>query len=490
MVVTIYRPSPQVPKPSSAAALKCFDAAECIIGLGNQQVANGAIDLTYIFLLTIYMSLNTLLWAISYPEVREKHARKDVEKLVETATELVGLCAKRWPGAQSAQHLYTVFAGACMRSYEQRSTPPAPPADATGSYFGTPTSLVDGHSPESEMTPTPSLPTPSQPYSLHNPPPFGYVFGATAEEMTSHYAFDNSPPDFQPTFRSNSIFHNPTTDLPGRRGSHFPPDFTQPDQPRQGQGDDATPPGTAMSQSALTPPGTGYISNALPTPPESLSAPNLSPAIHGLGIRSASPTPTPTMPRASPVPISIETIPVPPRHPDFEATNYAQPRFKQKMPRPPPPPSRTPLFLIPQQRGAATPVHNWHNLPQPLLPANTFSGATSNGFWPGNPSLDPLGPFAGFGLIGNESYTAAGGRNDPGFGLSGDLDGDIEMFSGPTFAGGYHQQRHGSLSLEQQQELSNVLETEGMSNISSFLSAGMGYGGTGGGTLNGGVQWP
>jgi hypothetical protein len=44
-------------------------------------------------------------------------------------------------------------------------------------------------------------------------------------------------------------------------------------------------------------------------------------------------------------------------------------------------------------------------------------------------------------------------------------------------------ERHGSLSHEQQLELMDVLEAEGMSDIDSFLNMGMGQVG------NGGVPW-
>jgi hypothetical protein len=55
-------------------------------------------------------------------------------------------------------------------------------------------------------------------------------------------------------------------------------------------------------------------------------------------------------------------------------------------------------------------------------------------------------------------------------------------------------ERHGSLSHEQQLELMDVLEAEGMSDIDSFLNMGMGMGGQGQGqgpgqVGNGGVSW-
>src|SRR4051812_12816486 len=100
MVIFLYRPSFQVPKPSSEAALKCYDGAEYIINLSSKQVETGAVDLTCVFVLTLYTSLNSLLWSVSYPEVRAKHDRTEVESLVETALGTItsSKCTDRWPG--------------------------------------------------------------------------------------------------------------------------------------------------------------------------------------------------------------------------------------------------------------------------------------------------------------------------------------------------------------------------------------------------------
>ncbi len=109
-------------------------------------------------------------------------------------------------------------------------------------------------------------------------------------------------------------------------------------------------------------------------------------------------------------------------------------------------------------------------------------GATSNPF------------AAGLGLnLGGDSYTIGGrggGLGDvagshPGGGVES---GDFGLLHGSGFPGQYSfpQERHGSLSQEQQMELMDVLETEGIGEIETFLSAGMGLGGGG---IDGGVRW-
>ncbi|KAK3688038.1 fungal-specific transcription factor domain-containing protein [Podospora appendiculata] len=503
MIVCLYRPSPQVPKPTSFAAMKCFEGANYIINLSSQQVKKAAVDITWVFLVTLYMSLNTLLWTLSYPEIRAKNSREDVEGLVNIALEIIDQCSERWPGSSSASRLYRVFARACMQSYDvkEESTTPTSASGLQQSGFNTPPSLGDGSSPDSVLSTQTGLPTGSSiqqghshQQSFFNTSPFGYVFGSDAEEMATQYAFD-SPFQNQPTFRSNSIFLSPGTELNGRRFSHFAPDFTNSNEGHfSGRVEDTTPPQTHKgfnaytSSSATTPTAT-----ALPTPPESLappsakpSNPSLSPKLNGDGFRSASPTPTPTMRNASPTPTpaSLQPSALPMPALKYEPADYSQtsPQVKQE------PGLRTPAFTIPpppqpntQQRHLPiTRVTDWFSPPPPFISPHSFSGGMNTGYW-GDGSTPT--PFMGLGLSGNESYIFGGGRSTPGGGpgaSNGMDDGqDFDMFANGD---GYdeHSQypfssqgRQGSLTQEQQLELMNVLETEGMHEIDAFLNVGM-----------------
>ncbi|KAK0620415.1 fungal-specific transcription factor domain-containing protein [Immersiella caudata] len=491
LMITMYRPSPQIPKPTSEAADICFDAVLYIINLSKGQVETGAVDVTWVFMLVLYMALNTLLWTISYPEIREKHPRAEVEELVDAAIDIIEQCSERWPGSASAAQLYAVFAKACMQSYNVKQESLTPPAMATDSGLDTPPSLVDTSSPGSDSTAT----GPSSQHSHSQPAQmFGYVFGATPEEMSAQYSFDAGPPSFfnrQPSFRSGSIFHNPGTGGDGRRGSYFPPDFTQEsDGPMSEPMDEATPPGNAMSQSSLSPPtATVNITNALPTPPESLAPPPTDPNGHlspmSSGMRSASPTPTPTMRRASPVPMSVQASPVPPPNLKFESPDFTQSHLKpQGMP-----PPRTAAFTIPppsqphpQQRGIPTTVTDWFSPPAPFISPHAFSGGggpPNPAYW-GDNTTHPA--FVGLGLTNNDSYTISG--RDV---IGASPDTDFDMFSG-GMPYQFTQERHGSLSQEQQLELMDVLETEGMSDINTFLSSPHNMGGMGGG-IDGVMRW-
>ena len=112
------------------------------------------------------------------------------------------------------------------------------------------------------------------------------------------------------------------------------------------------------------------------------------------------------------------------------------------------------------------------------------------GFW--GDGTTPT-PFAGLGLSGNESYAVAGrsalGVPADAQGAGVGVDGGLGMLSGFGFEGHYSlaQERQGSLTHDQQLELMNVLETEGMSDIDNFLSGRMGLGGGAG--HGSGVEW-
>jgi hypothetical protein len=79
-------------------------------------------DTSWIFLLTLYMAINATLWAVSYPEVREKHNREEVKELMDSALLIMNDdgCQQRWPGTAEALTLYEIFSHACLQSYDER----------------------------------------------------------------------------------------------------------------------------------------------------------------------------------------------------------------------------------------------------------------------------------------------------------------------------------------------------------------------------------
>jgi len=81
MIVFLFRPSPQVPKPSVRAAILCYDASAYNIKMQDRQMDNPSVDITWIFLQSLFMAVNTILWTISYPEVRTLHSKEELEEL-------------------------------------------------------------------------------------------------------------------------------------------------------------------------------------------------------------------------------------------------------------------------------------------------------------------------------------------------------------------------------------------------------------------------
>ncbi|KAI1377626.1 fungal-specific transcription factor domain-containing protein [Hypoxylon crocopeplum] len=419
MIVALHRPSPQVPKPSLYSATKCFDSASFVINISSKQMMAAAVDITWVFILTLYMSLNTLLWAVTYPEVRASHPREEVQELVNISLDIIDQCVERWPGTAAASQLYATFTKACLQSYDSNETP----LPSSASSFNTPPSQTDTNSPSaSEISSATTISKAGGP--AFNPPQFGYVFGSGPEEMNSYKVGDYPP---QPTFRSNSIFLNPaSSDHTGRRFSYFPPDFTQ---IGDFQAEDLTlmeensPPDT---DATVSPPFTSPAQH-LPTPPESMPA----------GATNASGMGTPLL--ATPM-LSTTSLAQTPS--DIATPNTMPPQQRQA----------PPAFTIPpipqhQSQGQrplpqSTTVTDWFNPPPPFISPYSFGGGLGGNFWGDSTSTNGLGEIG----MGNMPLTS---------GLPPD--------------------RQGSLSQEQQAELMHVLENEGMTDIDTYLNMGMAY---------------
>lgn len=414
MIISLHRPSPQVPKPSTRSASKCFDSAVFIINISSKQMMAAAVDITWVFVFTLYMALNTILWSVAAcPDVRATHSREEVEELVNVALDILDQCAERWPGISAASELYSTFSKACLLSYESRHTPVL----SNSSTFGTPSSQQDTNSPstsENSSATTMSRQAPTNGAPAFNPPQFGYVFDTAPEPVN----FDN-PFNGQPTFRSNSIFHNPApSDPPGRRFSYFPPDFTQSNENLLLE--ESTPPesDTNASPPLMSPP------NHLPTPPESIPPGAGATPIMSTPMLPTSAMTTPSLAHRSPVDI-----------PQSHALRQPQQQRNPTFTIPPLPTNHHPQGQRPLPQPAT--VNDWFNPPPPFISPYTFGGM-NNDFWA--PSNNPNG----LGVMGLH---------------------DTQMHNMPP-------ERQGSLSHAQQVELMGVLENEGMTDIDTYLSLG------------------
>ncbi|MCJ1312871.1 hypothetical protein MMC25_006547, partial [Agyrium rufum] len=118
VVVLLFRPSPQIPEPSRRAAFLCYDAVIFNIKVQRQQMAIKSVDVTWIFTQELYMALNTLLWTLSYPEIRKAYPKSEVSGYLEMGREAIWLTSERWPGVESALDLYSTLIEACLKGYE------------------------------------------------------------------------------------------------------------------------------------------------------------------------------------------------------------------------------------------------------------------------------------------------------------------------------------------------------------------------------------
>lgn len=434
----MYRPSPQVTRPSARAASICFDSSAFIINLSGKQLENGVVDITWVFLLTVNMALNTLLWTTSYPEVRQARSREEVEELVNKALDVLDRCSERWPGTAAACQLYAVFSRACLLSYETR--PESEPQSA--SSFASPPAISEPQSSPDNYTP---VSNPQLPYL--NPPQFGYVFDSPPESM-NNYAFDPNFPPPQPTFRSNSIFRNPAADSSGRRFSYFPPDFTQAGD--QGPDDPTL---VANSDHTLSPPD-HHLINPMPTPPDSLAAGPMSTSASSATLSPPGmPMPLRQATNLMPTPLQIPQTNMSPPQKPISHQHQAPPNHSQ-------PPQRHPNYT-------SVPPSSQPSIQQRPLPAVSNAGDWFNS---ASPFMSPYN----FGSINSNFYNDTLSGN-PGYGDVSSAGLGLQSLGGALDGGGpfdMHPGRQGSLTQSQQLELMNVLETEGVSDIDAFLNAG------------------
>ena len=161
MIVFLYRPSPQVPKPSAYAARQCFEASLFNIDMQREQIATSSVDLTWIFTQSLFMALNAILWALSYPEIRREYPKDIVEDHIDVAQEAMYLASQRWPGVESALELYQNLITACLRAYDGNSET-SYVVDSSSSK-ASPASLQDALTPSPLTSPFTSPPYQSQP---------------------------------------------------------------------------------------------------------------------------------------------------------------------------------------------------------------------------------------------------------------------------------------------------------------------------------------
>jgi len=265
MIVLLLRPSPQVPQPSVRAARLCYDASVFNVYMQRKQIATKSIDLTWIFTQSLFMALNTILWSLSYPEIRQEHPREEVQKHLDTVLEAILLASERWPGVASALELYTNLVTACLKVYDGSSET---------SYVVTSPSNKASPASSQDVTTPPPISSPSSiatgsahsTVPLEHPSPFGYVIDhnnsnpaysdqmspaqspvqymrqlAPASALASapplrpnvqdnryhpHPSFQFTTTSQDPTFDPTSFYNTFPSTMPGLQ--HWDPDFSSP----------------------------------------------------------------------------------------------------------------------------------------------------------------------------------------------------------------------------------------------------------------------
>lgn len=207
MVVFLYRPSPQVPRPTLEAAIKCYDASVYHIYITRKQIETKSVDVTWIFTQAICMAINTILWSLSYSEVRRLHNREEVEGHLNVALESISLASERWPGVASALGLYHNLIGACMKMYGKDGDVPisaGSPSDSASVASG---NIVDGINRSRTTSPasasTPSVSTPSD-------PPYGFL--PNQNQVQFNYPstqYESIPPQISPVVHPASTQTSP-----------------------------------------------------------------------------------------------------------------------------------------------------------------------------------------------------------------------------------------------------------------------------------------
>lgn len=199
MVVFIFRPSPQVPRPSIQAAINCYDACQFNIYMTQKQIETKSVDMTWIFVQSIFMCINTMLWTLSYSDVRRVHSREEVEGHLEVAMQSIKLSSERWPGVASAMELYYNLIDACMKIFDKDGDVPiaaGSPSDTASVVSG---NIVDGINRSRTTSPatasTASVSTPSDKATAS----FGYL----TNQNQPHFNFSNSQSNVPNPFASS-----------------------------------------------------------------------------------------------------------------------------------------------------------------------------------------------------------------------------------------------------------------------------------------------
>lgn len=203
MIVFLYRPSPQVPEPSPRSAEKAYKASIFNVAMQREQMVTGSIDVTWIFTQSLFMALNTILWSLSYPDIRREHPIDEVRGHLEVALEVIILAAQRWPGVESALLLYRSLVAACLKAYntDESYVVHSPSNPSNPSNHATPSSSQD-ISPPAMSSPSSTTTTSFQSQAHYKSP---------VESKSKYPMSQNSPNRLTPPYATTTSAATPAT---------------------------------------------------------------------------------------------------------------------------------------------------------------------------------------------------------------------------------------------------------------------------------------
>jgi hypothetical protein len=162
----------------------------------QKQIETKTVDMTWIFVQAIFMCVNTMLWTLSYSEVRRVHSREEVEGHMNVALESIRLSSERWPGVASAMELYYNLIGACMKIFDKDGDVPITAGSPSDTASVISSNMVDGINRSRTTSPatasTASVSTPSDKVL----PPFGYLPNQNQQILNFNNAQSNGSSPF------------------------------------------------------------------------------------------------------------------------------------------------------------------------------------------------------------------------------------------------------------------------------------------------------
>jgi len=186
MVAMMFRPTPQIPRPKLQAAQRCYESVVSNIYMHRAQIETRNVEMTWIFTQAIFMTINTILWTLSYSEIRAAHSSEEVKGHLDIAIDCIKQAIERWPGVASAIELYENLIRACMKIYDKDGDVPiavGSPAESgpeTGRSRTTSPAVVPFPLDASSINPKTPKMKPAQTQRSSSPPteqkpPFGFI---------------------------------------------------------------------------------------------------------------------------------------------------------------------------------------------------------------------------------------------------------------------------------------------------------------------------